>query len=267
MRQSKPHPAPVRLFKYLISSFQLIGLVENWYIIPLGVFGLIDFRKGLVLKLRSGIRFKCRHFMDAWTIKEVFVNNDYRIKPSKQPKIIIDIGANIGAFSILAASKMPNAKIFSLEPLKGAFQQLKENISINRFGKQIVPQKMAVYKEEKTIKLYDTGRSGLSSIYRTRNEEKFELIKSTTLEKIFEKNKIKTCDYLKIDCEGAEYDILSNCPRSVFKKIKMISLEFHEMTSEQNHHSLIKILNNNDFRTIHKYNDIEHNIGYIYARK
>ena len=267
MRQSKPYPAPVRLFKYLISSFQLIGLVENWYVIPFGVFRLIDFRKGLVLKLKGGVKFKCRHFMDALTIKEVFVNNDYKIKSSKQPKIIIDIGANIGSFSIFAASKMPNAKIFSFEPLRGTFQQLKENISINGFGKQIVPNKMAVYKEEKRIKLYDAGISGLSSIYRTRNEENFELIKSTTLKNIFEKNKIKTCDYLKIDCEGAEYDILSNCPKSIFKKIKTISLEFHEMIPGQNHHSLIKILNNNDFRTIHKYNDIEHNIGYIYASK
>lgn len=267
MRQNKPCPAPVRLFKYFISSFQLIELVENWHIIPLGVFGLIDFKKGIVLKLRSGIRFKCRHFMDAWTIKEVFINNDYKIKPSKQPKIIIDIGANIGAFSILVASKMPNAKVLSFEPLRETFQQLQDNVLINGLDKQITPQKMAVYRKEKTIKLYNTGRSGLSSIYRTRNEEKFELVKSTTLEKIFERNKIKTCDYLKIDCEGAEYDILSNCPKSVFKKIKTISLEFHEMTPGQNHHSLIKILNNNDFRTFHKYNDIEHNIGYIYARK
>ena len=64
--------------------------------------------------------------MDAWTVKEVFVNNDYKIKSSKQPKIIIDIGANIGSFSIFAASKMPNAKIFGFEPLRGAFQQLNQ---------------------------------------------------------------------------------------------------------------------------------------------
>ncbi len=267
MKQTKASPILVRLVKYFVSSFQLIGLIENWYTIPLGVLGLIDFRKGLVLKLKNGTKFKCRHFMDAWTIKEVFASNDYKIKPSSHHMTIIDVGANIGSFSVLAALNIPNAKILSFEPLRGAFQQLKENILINDLGKQIIPKKMAVYKEEKAIKIYDSGKSGLSSIYRTRNEKKFELVKSTTLEKIFKKNKIKTCDYLKIDCEGAEYDILSSCPKDIFKRIKTISLEFHEMIPEQNHHSLIKTLKDNSFRVSHKYNDIELNIGYIYAKR
>ncbi len=267
MNQPQPHPKAYRLLKYFVSSFKLISVIANWLIVPLGVFGLVSFKNGRILRLRNGLKFIAKDFMDAWTIKEVFASNDYKIKPSLKNITLIDIGANIGAFSILAAHKMPNAKIYSYEPGEKAFAQLKENIILNRMEGRIRPFKMAVYKSRGKIKLYESDKTGLSSIYRARKERKFEIIKTITLEHVFIDNKICTCDYLKIDCEGAEYDILTYCPKDVLKRIRTIALEFHEMNAQQNHHDLINILKNNGFRLTHRYNDIENNIGYIYAKR
>ncbi|MCJ7805540.1 FkbM family methyltransferase [Patescibacteria group bacterium] len=267
MNQPKSYPKAYRLLKYFISSFKLINIIENWPTVPLGAFGVISFKKGRILRLRNGLRFKAKDFMDAWIIKEVFASNEYKIKSSLRQATVIDIGANIGAFSILAALKMQKAKIYSYEPGSMAFDQLNENILLNGMERQIIPFKLAVYKGKGKIKLYELGKTGLSSIYKSREERKFETIKTVTLEDIFLDNKIKVCNYLKIDCEGAEYDILAYCPGYILKRVKTVALEFHEMNSKQNHHDLINILKDNGFRLTHRYNDIENKIGYIYAKR
>lgn len=268
MNQPKPHPKVNRFFlKYYISSFRLISIIKNWPIIPLGAFSIVSFKKGRILKLRNGIKFKVKDFEDASTIKEAFALNDYKIQPSLHKLIIIDIGANIGSFSILAAFKVPNATIYSYEPGEIAFGQLQENIRMNGMEKRIIPFKLAVYKSIGEVKLYNFGKTSLSSIYSGSKERNFETVRTITLENIFLDNKIRVCDFLKIDCEGAEYDILANCPSYILKRVKQISLEFHEMNSKQNHHDLINILKDNGFKLTHRYNDTENNIGYIYAKR
>lgn len=267
MTQPKPLPKAVRIAKYIISSFKMIGIIENWFVVPMGAFGLLDFSDGIILKLRNGVKFLALDFMDAWTIKEVFADNDYQILFSNKPATIIDIGANIGAFSVFAAHKRPKAKVLSFEPGKKAFFQLKENILLNEMEKRILPSRMAVYKKRQTIRLYDSGRTGLGSIYRVRKEKKYSVVDTITLKDIFIKYKVKVCDYLKVDCEGAEYEILSGCPPNILKKVRRISLEFHEICFDQNHHDLIKKLIDNGFKVSHKYNSIENNIGYIYGKR
>jgi len=52
-------------------------------------------------------------------------------------------------------------------------------------------------------------------------------VKSITLQNIFEENNISHCNFLKLDCEGAEYEILCNLPTKYFKKIDKIVMECH----------------------------------------
>ncbi|MCX6704886.1 MAG: FkbM family methyltransferase, partial [Candidatus Woesebacteria bacterium] len=210
MNKPKPFVRVIKLVKYFLSSIKMISIIQNWFIMPLGVFGIWDFSKGEILKLKNGLKFFAMDYMDGWTINEVFGDNDYKIHFSNKSATIIDIGANIGTFSIFAAYKMPYAKILSYEPGRKAFLQLRENILLNEMDGRVFPNKLAVYKNKSSIKLYDSGRTGLGSVYRVRGEKKFEVVPTTTLEGIFIKNKIKVCDYLKIDCEGAEYEILSS---------------------------------------------------------
>ena len=54
-------------------------------------------------------------------------------------------------------------------------------------------------------------------------------VECITLENIFDENRITNCDLLKLDCEGAEYDILMNTKKEIFEKIKLISLEYHNI--------------------------------------
>ncbi|MEI8011217.1 MAG: FkbM family methyltransferase, partial [Candidatus Omnitrophota bacterium] len=60
-------------------------------------------------------------------------------------------------------------------------------------------------------------------------QSRHEVVRCITLEDIFIQYNVKHCDFLKIDCEGAEHDILSATPLDVFRKISRIVLEYHKV--------------------------------------
>lgn len=260
-------PKIIKIFMYLSACLSMINIFKNWIDIPLAVIGLLDFKKGHLMKLKNGIVFKVVHFMDTLTINEIFSNNDYKVGRLRDNSVIIDIGANIGAFSVYVANKTSSSKVFSFEPSKKTFNQFVTNINLNQFEKCIIPTNCAIGGKRGILKLYDVGISGMRSVYKTRNEKRFETVKVITLEDIFINNNIKKCDFLKIDCEGAEYEILNNCPDSIYKRIKNIAMEFHEISHGQNHLTLVNLLKSKGFAVKHFYHSIENNIGYIYAKK
>lgn len=267
MSRPKKKPTIVRMFLYLIASARMISIIKNWYDVPLAVFGLRNFRKGHLLHLRNGTHFEVFHFMEALTINEIFGENDYRLKEGRSTHTIIDIGANIGTFSIFAALKNPGAKVIAYEPSKKTFHQFCENISLNKLEENIFPKKQAIGGKNGKLKLYDSGISGQKSIYRTRGEGKYESVEVITLKDVFSKNRINVCDFMKIDCEGAEYDILMNTPKDLFKKIRKISLEFHEIKPDQDHSHLTAFLKGVGYKVSCNYHNIENNIGYIWATR
>jgi len=266
MTQPAKKPKLVRLVLYYLSSLKFIIIIKNWYLISLGYLKILDFSSGKYsLELFNGLKFYVGHFMDAWAIKEVFGENDYRLGVVKKKQTIIDIGANIGTFTVLSAISNTKATVICFEPSKPTFKLLQKNIQVNNLADRVFHNQMAVGGEKGILKLFNSGPSGLRSLFRVRSEQNYEMVSVTTLKDIFHKYKINRCDYLKIDCEGAEYAILESCPEQILKSIKHISLEFHEMLPSQKHHHLIDILENVGFKITHSYNKIENNIGYIYA--
>lgn len=266
MIQPKPKPKFFRWLLYYWKARDLIDFAKNWYIIPLNYLGLISFKnQSYSLKLRSGQTFKINHFLEAIGLMEVFSDHDYHLPKLDKPSVVIDIGANIGAFSIYTALKMPKSKIYCYEPSKTTFKTLSDNIKSNKLQKQITPIHSAVWSTSTTLKLYSSGPSGLRSAFKTRSETKFEKVPTTTLTQIFQRHKITHCDFLKIDCEGAEYEILSSSSLKLLSKIDRIALEFHEFTQGRNHKQLIAILKKAGFRVKSAYHEIENNIGYLYG--
>jgi FkbM family methyltransferase len=155
--------------------------------------------------------------------REVWEKNDYGQLPHQG--IIVDIGANIGAFTLLAAQKT-KAHIYALEPIKGPFATLEKNIAINSFESRITPLNIALCGENGERDMHVSKRNmGGSSLYITSDQT--ERVECKTLATFFEENSIEYIDYIKCDCEGAEYDIFLNTPPALFEKIGTIAVEFH----------------------------------------
>jgi len=165
--------------------------------------------------------------IDLYVITENFADMAYFPERSAIPAgaTVIDIGAHIGAFSLYAASAAPKSKVYAFEPFPPNFSFLKKNIALNSFS-NVMASDTAISKDNSPRELFvnPLNSSGHSL---TKKTSKAVGVKCRSLEKIFADFNINFCDFLKLDCEGGEYDILFAAPKSILDKIGIISMEYH----------------------------------------
>ena len=155
-----------------------------------------------------------------WLIEE-YKRPDFEINPSDT---VIDVGAHIGLFTLYASQFCNKGRIFSFEPVKENFELLLENVKSNNL-EQVKIFNLAVSNSNESIKLYiNDDESGHSMFSQS---SKSTVVDSISLKKFFDDNHIEHCNFLKLDCEGAEYEIIKNLPFSYFKKIDKIVIEYH----------------------------------------
>lgn len=151
------------------------------------------------------------------------------LKFSQNP-VIIDIGANVGIVSFYFAKKYPNAKIFAYEPHPLNYENLVKGIKTNKID-NVYPFNLAVFsKSNLNVKIHlHENNTSASSVFRYLPEDPYVEVKTISLEDIIKQNNILHIDFLKIDCEGAEFDILENT--EMFYKneilIENMFIEFH----------------------------------------
>jgi len=217
-----------------------IWLSEKWNLFP-------KYKKGdeAIVHLRNGINicFKFRN-NEFCGIDDIWCNKVYtKYKQIQDGDIVIDIGANIGAFSIFAVAAARNVKVLSYEPSPAPFKRFLKNIKMNNLEKNIFPFQLAVAKErgERTLFFDSKGSIGDTITPSQNNLINYKnnpiIVKAITLKDIFEDNNLTHCDFLKMDCEGAEYEILFNTPPEYLQKIENIVVEYHKGSKE-----IIKIL-------------------------
>ncbi|HCN84407.1 MAG TPA: hypothetical protein DIT07_12420 [Sphingobacteriaceae bacterium] len=165
------------------------------------------------------------HPHDIMTFFGIFLKKDYGdIKPDS---IVIDIGANIGVFSLYAALSGAK-KVYSFEPSKEAFQILCKNIELNNLKDVIIPFNKAVSSvDDLTIK-FPVSSSPYNKIdNKIDDDEDYLEVKTISLKSICDENNIQTIGLLKLDCEGAEFDILPNIDELSLAKIEEVKMEYH----------------------------------------
>jgi FkbM family methyltransferase len=115
---------------------------------------------------------------------------------------VLDIGANVGVFSLLGSSLVgEKGHIYAFEPSQKTFNALTENLSINGI-KNVHPQRLALSNTEGVIYLGNVANDALNFI--DKNNQKGEAVDMITLDKWLAFNNIQKVDFIKIDIEGAE---------------------------------------------------------------
>lgn len=221
-------------------------------------------KKYATIRMKNGLSYFLRtKTVDIHIFGEIALENTYLLENVELPEdaLIIDLGAQIGLFSVYASNKAK--KIFSFEPVPENYKLMLKNIELNKLENKIVPFNLAVSdkKEKQKIFLSEKNSAG-HSIYGYLEEEKnnsgyakkfleaksfskknYVNADSISLSGIFKKNGIKQCDLLKADIEGAEYKVFYNLPDNLFKKIKKIVMECHNIDKNKNNSaSLIEFL-------------------------
>jgi FkbM family methyltransferase len=171
-----------------------------------------------------------QHDLDYKVINETWEENVYRIHDGdfNESKIFVDVGANIGSVSLFVDNFNKNRKddnkikVFAIEPEPNNLALLKENV-VSNFAEQVTIINNAIWHEEKIVSISNKG--GNSNILNLQNEEK-SMVSAITIEKLFFLYNIEEVDVMKIDIEGAEFDLIVNTPSEILSKIKKLVLEF-----------------------------------------
>lgn len=246
----------LKLTKGKISmGLDIMREIRNWPSIFLNYFKIIH-NKFLIFCFRNGLTIKVRNIENKrdssgiGMVWEVFIRRNYNPKGFEinEKDTVIDIGANIGIFSLYASKKAKFGKIYSYEPFDVHYKRFKDNIKINN-ANNILGFNLAICGENCKRDLFISEQSsGMHSLIINKDSKTKVSIDCITLKDVFEQNNIKRCDFLKIDCEGSEYEILYTSPKSVLSKIKKISLEFDTIDKEKkNGPELKKFLEKNGF--------------------
>jgi FkbM family methyltransferase len=154
--------------------------------------------------------------------KEVVVENVYQVSEDLiKGRPVIDIGANVGTFAILAAS-LGASKIVAAEPVSETYDRLVQNLQ--RASANAVAMKAAVMDKVGTVEIGVNPKSGHNSLYKS--ESGSESVPSVTLADLLEH--VEGNDiFLKMDCEGAEYDILMAATQEEMDRIGRLAIEIH----------------------------------------
>lgn len=178
-----------------------------------------------------------------WTAVEVYALDCYGLRdllpPLTRPRII-DIGANIGVFSLTAA-ELTNASILAFEPAPTAFKYLEKNVTQNNHVPVIQMQRKAVVGTPANhFKIFECAYSSDRNTYNSgmikqNTPGSWVEVETVTLDQILSLESHGVA-ILKIDIEGGEYDILLNVSSEALKKVTTIIVEYHPHSSHSPEH-------------------------------
>jgi FkbM family methyltransferase len=222
----------------------------------------------LDVTLTSGLRFRVRTRMDAWVLKETCLDGDYERDARLEPGwTIVDVGAAMGDFTVHAAALCPRGTVYAFEPLPESFARLEEHVRLNGVT-NVKAWAEAIAAEKGTLSLYTV--TGLTGQHRTAGDGSAATatavrVPALTLGEAFDRHGIARCDLLKIDCEGAEFEILLGLPPEVFDRVARIVLEYHDHVTEHTHEDLVRRLEERGFDVRVRPNPAWRELGFLFA--
>jgi len=189
-----------KLFKYRYYLKNYIEALEaNLKISPIR----LEFRRGYSFLFSNAAI--CLQMFD-----DIFVCEVYKSSYLDKAKIVIDIGSSFGIFSIYALIRNQGAQIFSIEADPLVFKEFDDNINSNLLAEQIKTFNLAANAKVGNDVLYSHKHIGWSSLFNAKGDRDVKQITVNTinLSTFCRENNITKIDFLKIDIESAEYDLI-----------------------------------------------------------
>lgn len=182
--------------------------------------------------------FEQRHGLEFVTIKENAIELKYSMIDDVHEQVqsykgnrdvVIDIGAHVGEFSCLMAQAGAK-RVYAFEPMAANFHGLVVNVIQNRFWDIIKPFPFAVGPEHFQELSIGTSKSSAQNSFLYRKA--FNRAKTITYSFRNILQQIEGIDYLKMDVEGAEFEIFKSVSDCDFKNVRYIDIEVHELTNK-----------------------------------
>lgn len=212
-----PLGASTTIYKTLLRPAPLRNLANK--IICSGIPKSMDIPEGTIILNKADAGVSGMLALGAY---EPYETNFFRscLKPGMT---VIDIGANIGLYTIIAASKVtPSGKVIAYEPEPHNFLLLKENIKINNF-KNVTAIEEGISDTTTVQSFFLTPENkGTHSLIDNRETNDSITIKTTTLDESLKKQNISHVDLIKIDIEGIEIIALPQMKNAILANPNLI---------------------------------------------
>jgi len=244
----------MRQFGYnIITWIQLIryfGIVE----------GCIIFLKIILCKKNGIITIKSKKFKAAIQIRksdsdlpifyQVFAELQYDINYNLKfnPLNIIDCGANVGYSSLYFVTNFPEAFIIAIEPQRDNFKQLQNNVkeyaNINVIN-------AAIWNKNTSLAIKNENE--WSASFEVKEQENKQVagisLQGITITEVMDRYRMPIIDILKIDIEGAEYNLFADNPHVWLNKTRCLIIELHDLLSPGTSQLFFKEMGNYNWNT------------------
>jgi FkbM family methyltransferase len=225
--------------------FKFKDLVNNFFSVK-----RLDYKKDIFIYINN-LR---EYFTRANSCSKETETIDWIEENSKKHKIMYDIGANIGAYSLVAAKQ--GMEVYSFEPSYSNFYTLNRNITLNNLDKKI-----------STFQIAFSTNSKVENEFHIKSQVKVrKSILIFKLDDLISSFNLPLPEILKIDVDGAEYDIIKGAQDTLKnKKLKTILIEIDLEESYSN--KLIKNIENSGFEIKSKHKRSREVYNFIFIRK
>jgi len=189
-------------------------------------------------------------------IKAIVISDQYCIRDFiKNDSVIIDAGANIGVFSLFVNSLFPNSKIYSFEPNSRIFNMLQKNIFENNLTQNVCIYQKALGDMEgksellRSKNVLETSSSVVNSGFTKGRAMLFsgvDKIEMITIDSFIKENNIQKVDFIKIDTEGYEKQIIKGAKNTIQHFLPIISCSAYHLENDKTKiPELVKSINPN----------------------
>ncbi len=178
----------------------------------------------------------CIYFFGAYEKQELLLLKDL-IKKKEYGPVFIDVGANVGEYSLLLSQYCKEVHAF--EPYDVIAGKCKEEIALNNIN-NITLHQLGLGNENKELDFYapnkeshNTGTGSFLSIHESSNNRLYGKIKVVSADDYVEKLRLSRIDMIKIDVEGFEKYVLQGLSKTIKKYRPIIFMEYSETTARE----------------------------------
>lgn len=204
-------------------------------------------------------------------LAEIFKHHEYRraddvIISATTSEYIVDAGAHFGFFALYARALNPHVKIICLEPNEKNFSILESNISKNKVTKiTSLNCGLASISGERKFTISDDSHDSKMIGEDDEFEGEFYSKQVISLPDLMIDNKIKKIALLKMDIEGAEFEIIKNADGNDFDSVAHMIMEYHNY-SKDSHRIIERSLRQKGFSVEIFPSKFDNKLGFIFAR-
>jgi FkbM family methyltransferase len=236
---------------------------RQWRAVTSAYLGLRSLDYPYKLHLRTGEVLTFEERNDVVIFWLVFVRQHYPVRPSD--RLIVDVGANIGLFTIYAQRHAARSRVIAIEPFPDTCERLRKHVAENRISDRVTVLNCALMRESGHGKMDSVG--SIPSQYRRIDAAETRAlnlehrgtgaledapgidVEQRTLADVLTLVD-SNVDLLKMNIHGSEYAVLMSTPGQVLKRLRRIAVQYHELPASENmgKPQLFSYLKQNGFR-------------------